>query len=155
VGQVVKEHDVFKEIVGRGWAFQLRRGVVVGPQGGLALTSELTELDQAIDIILNTSPGERIMRPTFGCRLHELIFAPNNSQTMAQARRFVEEALGMWEPRIKVMEVNVQAVDMETDLSAAQQKSQRNCLLLEIKYQVKATHDQRSLVHPFYLIPED
>ena len=46
------------------------------------------------------------MRPTFGCRLHELVFAPNNSHTAAQARRYVEEALGMWEPRVNVLNVD-------------------------------------------------
>jgi len=82
------------------------------------------------------------MRPTFGCRLHELVFAPNNSHTAAQARRFVEEALGMWEPRVNIMQVEV-----NPDLK------ENNRLLIEIQYEVKATNDRRSLVYPFYLIP--
>lgn len=127
-------------IVGRGWVFPPR----IGPSGGLALTDDRTELDQAIRIILTTCPGQRVMRPAFGCRLHELVFAPNNSQTAAQARRCVEEALGMWEPRITVTEVDVRA-----DPDAGNQ------LLIDIQYEVKATHDKRSLVYPFYLIPEE
>lgn len=129
-----------REIVGRGWAFPPQ----IGPQGGLALTSERTELDQAIRIILSTSPGQRVMRPTFGCRLHDLVFAPNNSHTAAQARRYVEEALGMWEPRINVTRVNVQPDPQDA-----------SHLLIEIEYRVKATYDRRSLVYPFYLIPEE
>ena len=129
-----------EEIVGRGWAFPPH----IGPQGGLALTHERNELDQAIYVILSTAPGERVMRPTFGCRLHDLIFAPNNSHTAARARRYVEEALGMWEPRIRVTQV-----DVRQDAEAA------NALIVEIHYEVKATHDQRSLVYPFYLIPEE
>jgi phage baseplate assembly protein W len=82
------------------------------------------------------------MRPTFGCRLHELVFAPNNSQTHAQARRYVEEAVGMWEPRVKVQTINVKVDDNDNGR-----------LLIEISYKIKATHDRRSLVHPFYLIP--
>jgi phage baseplate assembly protein W len=105
---------------------------------------ERNELDQAIHIILSTSPGERVMRPTFGCRLQDLIFAPNNSLTGARARRYVEEALGMWEPRIRVIQVNVR-----------QDSDEGNSLIIEIRYEVKATHDQRSLVYPFYLIPEE
>jgi len=128
------------EIVGRGWVFPPK----IGPQGGLALTSDRSELDQAIQIILNTSPGQRVMRPTFGCRLHELVFAPNNSQTAIQARRYVEEALGMWEPRIKVVKVNAHPDDKDGSR-----------LIIEVEYEVKATHDRRSLVHPFYLIPEE
>ena len=127
-----------KEIVGSGWAFPPH----IDQQGGLALTNERSELVQAIYIILSTSPGQRVMRPTFGCRLHELVFAPNNSHTAAQARRFVEEALGMWEPRVNVMQVEV-----NPDLK------ENNRLLIEIQYEVKATNDRRSLVYPFYLIP--
>jgi uncharacterized protein len=129
-----------KDIVGRGWAFPPK----IGPQGGLALTSGLSELDQAVEIILTTSPGQRVMRPGFGCRLQELVFMPNNNQTAAQARRYVEEALGMWEPRIRVVNVEV---GPDPDSS--------NRLLIEIEYEVKSTHDKRSLVHPFYLIPEE
>jgi uncharacterized protein len=129
-----------KEIVGRGWSFPPK----IGPQGGLALTSERSELDQAIHIILNTSPGQRVMRPTFGCRLHDLVFAPNNSQTAIQARRYVEEALGMWEPRINVVKVTVHPDEKDGSR-----------LLIDVEYEVKATHDRRSLVHPFYLIPEE
>lgn len=128
-----------QEIIGSGWAFPPR----VDPQGGMAMTHERNELVQAIYIILSTSPGQRVMRPAFGCRLFELVFAPNNSHTAAQARRYVEEALGMWEPRINVLNVVV-TPDPKED----------NRLLIEIEYEVKATHDRRSLVYPFYLIPE-
>ena len=127
-------------IIGSGWTFPPR----IDAQGGISLTNEFSELEQAIQIILSTSPGQRVMRPTFGCRLQELVFAPNNSQTAAQARRYVEEALGMWEPRIRVVDVRV-----GPDPNSASR------LLIEIEYQVKATHDKRSLVHPFYLIPEE
>ena len=129
-----------EEIIGRGWVFPPR----IDPQGGMALTSERTELDQSIRIILSTSPGQRVMRPNFGCRLYELVFAPNNNHTAAQARRYVEEALGMWEPRIRVTKVDARPDEQE-----------RSRLIIYIQYQVKATHDQRSLVFPFYLIPEE
>ena len=60
-----------QSLIGRGWAFPPK----IGPHGGLALTNEQTELDQAIQIILSTTPGQRVMRPEFGCRLQELVFA--------------------------------------------------------------------------------
>jgi len=128
------------EIIGRGWAFPPQ----INSQGGLALTGGDNELDQAILIILSTAPGQRVMRPSFGCRLHELVFAPNNAQTRARAQRYVEEALGMWEPRIQVGEVTVRP-----DPDAG------NRLLIEIEYEARATRDERSLVYPFYLIPEE
>ncbi|MCA9991733.1 MAG: GPW/gp25 family protein, partial [Anaerolineales bacterium] len=88
-----------KDIVGRGWSFP----IAINPQGGLSLTDENSEIVQAIRIILMTAPGQRVMRPTFGCRLHELVFAPNNVATATLAQRYVEEALKMWEPRINVV----------------------------------------------------
>jgi len=84
------------------------------------------------------------MRPAFGCRIHELVFAPNNAATAAQAMRYVEDALGMWEPRILV-----------TQVESYPDPDQRNRLLINVKYRVKATSDNRSLVYPFYLIPEE
>ena len=129
-----------QEIVGRGWAFPPK----VGPQGRLSLTDERSEIEQAVLIILLTTPGERVMRPTFSCRLHELVFAPNNSETAAQANRFVKQALAMWEPRITVQSVKTRP---DPDEQAR--------LNIDIQYELKATHDQRSLVYPFYLIPEE
>jgi uncharacterized protein len=129
-----------QDIVGRGWAFPPQ----IDRQGGLALAQGDAELNQAIQIILMTAPGQRVMRPTFGCRLRELLFAPNDSHTAGLARRYVEEALGMWEPRIRVLRVD-----------AYPDPDHGHCLLIRVEYEIKATHDKRSLVHPFYLIPEE
>jgi len=129
-----------RDIVGSGWTFPPQ----IGPQGGLMLTSERNELDQSMRIILMTAIGQRVMRPAFGCRIHELVFAPNNSQTAARARRYVQEALGMWEPRAVVNDVVVGPHPVNA-----------NQLLIEVKYTVKATNDPRSLVYPFYIIPEE
>jgi len=129
-----------QDIIGRGWAFPM----TIDPQGRIALTNERNELEQSIKIILGTPLGQRVMRPTFGSRLHELVFAPNNSHTAAQARRFVEEAIGMWEPRIRIQNVEAYPHPKET-----------NFLVIEIKYEIKLTHDKRSLVYPFYLIPDE
>lgn len=132
------------DIVGRGWAFP----PTIDKQGGLALAQGPAEIDQAIQIILKTNPGQRVMRPTFGSRLSELVFAPNNSHTAVLAQRYVEEALGMWEPRIIVLDVTAYP---DTDSSP----DSNSRLLIVIEYQLKATNDKRSLIYPFYLIPEE
>lgn len=129
-----------EDFIGRGWAFP----PTVDAQGGLALTSDVSEIDQAIGIILKTSLGQRVMRPSFGSRLQELVFAPNNNETAARAQRFVEQALGRWEPRIRLV-----VVEAKPDPDSASR------LLITIEYEVKATHDRRSLVFPFYVIPEE
>jgi len=128
------------DIVGRGFTFPMQ----LDSRGGFALTNERSEIEQALRIIIMTEPGTRVMRPTFGCKIHDLIFAPNDSATQAQARRYVIEAIRMWEPRVEVVEVETYA---DADYP--------NRLMVEVTYRVKVTNDERSLVYPFYLIPEE
>ena len=129
-----------REYIGQGLAFPLQ----VNPQGGIALASGERDVAQAIRVILSTAPGERVMRPEFGCRIHELVFAPQDAATESLVVYYVEEALAQWEPRIDVQEVDVSA-DPGRD----------GALLVEIKYRVKDTHDERSIVYPFFLSGEE
>jgi phage baseplate assembly protein W len=124
--------------LGTGWSFPPRPD----GRGGIALVSDAEKIEQAIRIILSTAIGQRVMRPTFGSRLHELVFAPLNPETFGLAELYVEEALTFWEPRIEVLEVN-----------ARSDPDQPSLLLVAVDYRIKATHDQRSLVYPFYRIP--
>ncbi len=126
-------------LIGRGWRFP----VSVDATGGIAISSHAQEIEEAIAIIIGTSPGERVMRPTFGCRIHELVFAPNNAETVGLARRYVEEALGMWEPRI-----TVEHIDVATDYSDPEAVR----LNITVTYTIRSTKDRRSLIYPFYLI---
>ncbi len=126
------------DVLGTGWAFPPR----VDPRGRIALARQERDVEEAIRIILLTPKGQRVMRPEFGCRIHDLAFSANNATLMGLASYYVEEALGMWEPRIRVEEVTAR-VDAD--------KPER--LLIEVSYQVKATADRRSLVYPFYRIP--
>lgn len=130
------------DFIGRGWAFPIG----VSGSGGVALVSAHTEIEESIRIILATVPGERIMRPDFGCRIHELVFAPASAETFGLAQHYVEEALGWWEPRIDV--VNIVVTVDEADPDAGR-------LLITITYQLRATKDERSLVFPFYRIEQE
>ncbi|MGF1575375.1 MAG: GPW/gp25 family protein [Cyanophyceae cyanobacterium] len=121
--------------LGTGWAFPL--GVNV--QGGIRLSSEEQDIQEAIVIILRTERGERVYRPTFGCRLSELLFAPLNTQTLFLIRLYIQEALETWEPRIDLEEINL---DPDPVLGR---------VLITLNYRIKATYDSRSLVYPFYL----
>ncbi|HET7078240.1 MAG TPA: GPW/gp25 family protein [Chloroflexia bacterium] len=125
------------DFLGSGWAFPFR----ISPSGGIALQRHERDIDEAIRIILSTAKGERHMRPQFGCGIHELVFAPNNATTAGLVESYVEEAIGWWEPRVEVLEVNVDTDDDE-----------RNLLIITIHYRVRATNDERNLVYPFYLI---
>jgi phage baseplate assembly protein W len=127
-------------IIGCGWHFPPR----LDERGTIALTSDSDEIEQAIQIILGTAPGQRVMRPEFGCRIHDLVFAPNDLGTAGKVARYVREALRRWEPRITVNQVEV-----------GPDPNNPACLLIDIKYRVTTTHSNRSLVYPFYLIPEE
>ena len=132
--------DSLGDFLGVGWAYP----VEVDTHGRVALARHEEDIKQAIRMILLTPKGQRVMRPEFGSRLHELVFSPNDVTTAGRAAYFVQEALGMWEPRIDV-----------EDVIAAPDPFNPERLLIEIRYQIKATHDQRSLVFPFYSIPEE
>lgn len=126
------------DFLGVGWAFP----VAVDARGRVALARHERNIEESIRIILLTPPGQRVMRPDFGCQIHDLIFAPNDATTAGLATYYVEEALGMWEPRIQVREVTAQA----DPLYAAR-------LFISIDYEIKSTYDRRTLVFPFYRIP--
>ncbi len=128
----------FKELVGNGIAFPPQ----IDARGELALTAEYNEIQQAIYVILGTAPGERVMRPDFGCYIHDYIFAPSNYITAAAVQTVVRQALERWEPRITLKTVNV-----------IPSNGKLGVLLIEIDYEVKSTSDERSLVFPFYLLP--
>jgi phage baseplate assembly protein W len=95
---------------------------------------------QSVWIILGTAPGERLMRPDFGCGIHNLVFAPNSAATIGKVVSEVTSALIEWEPRIDVLDVN-----------AAPDDNQANLLLIQISYQVRTTNNRFNLVYPFYL----
>ena len=126
------------DLIGSGWRFPPG----VDSRGRIALSSDRVEIEEAIEIILGTPIGHRVMRPEFGCRIHELLFAPINTATFTAAVHYVREALAMWEPRIEV-----------DDVVAGQDPHIASCLMIYITYRVRATHDERALVYPFYTIP--
>jgi hypothetical protein len=116
----------------------------VDTAGSIAMSSGVEELDSAIRMVLITAPGERLMRPNFGCRIWELLFEPINANTIGLMAVAVREALGQWEPRVDVESVTIEP------LAGADGK-----VLIHIGYVVKATNDLRNLVFPFYVIPQE
>jgi phage baseplate assembly protein W len=126
------------DFVGAGWAFPVRTDAT----GSIALVRRDRELQEAIRLILGTSPGERPMRPEFGCRIGEHVFGMADAATAGQIAQDVRTALDRWEPRIDVMDVSISfdRVDAGT-------------LYIDICYAVRDTNDVRNLVFPFYAIP--
>jgi uncharacterized protein len=90
------------DFLGRGWRFPVARD---GAAGRFSVAEYEASVDDAIHIILSTALGERVMRPTFGCGIQDLVFAPNSAATRGMAEHYVREALMRWEPRIDVLDV--------------------------------------------------
>jgi phage baseplate assembly protein W len=127
-----------EEFIGRGWAFPLRTDAT----GGIALVSREREVEEAIRLILGTTPGERPMRPEFGCRIHDYIFGLADGTTANEITVEVKRALARWEPRIDVEDVVVSFDALDQTL-----------LYIDVRYSLRRTNDRRNLVFPFYVIP--
>lgn len=132
----LKKLDPEKAFLGIGWSFPPQLEVTGTP----LLVPYEEDIRQAIMIIMGTEPGERIMRPDFGAGLNRFVFEPVNRTTMSLVQTRVYEALVDWEPRIEVKEVTV-----TTDVN------EKNLLLIEMSYRIRATNTLHNLVYPFYL----
>jgi uncharacterized protein len=124
------------DFLGVGWSAP----VSLSAEGQVELAHEEAAVRQSIWMILSTAPGERLMRPDFGCGIHELVFAPNSAETIGQVMSEVNQALISWEPRI----------DLET-VDAFPDRDQLNRLIIQIHYRVRSTNNRFNLVYPFYL----
>jgi len=128
------------EIIGSGLAFPLQ----VDRRGGIALARDEVDVEQAIELILATAPGERPMRPEFGCGVHDFVFDSIDAATVGRMELAIRDALDRWEPR-----VFVETVEFNLDEVADGR------LIIDIGYRVRATNTMRNLVYPFYVIPAE
>jgi hypothetical protein len=124
-----------KAFLGIGWAYPIGTDA----SGDIAEAVHQTDIEQSVRIILDTEPGERVMRPTFGAGLRALVFEPINTTTMALAQYRVQQALTIWEPRIDSINVSVTA-DPPNGL-----------LRIDISYRIRTTNTFYNLVYPFYV----
>src|SRR5436305_7948102 len=123
------------DLIGSGLSFPLQ----ADQRGVLALAHGVTDIEQAIGVILGTAPGERPMRPEFGCAVHDLMFDAIDAELIGHIESAIHTALARWEPRIEV-------IALEFDLS----ETQKGTLLITITYRVLATSRLYNLVYPFH-----
>ncbi|HZM89956.1 MAG TPA: GPW/gp25 family protein [Blastocatellia bacterium] len=130
-----------KPFLGIGWYFPLEvvDDDVIGNTGKLRTAEYEESVRQSIWLILGTAKGERVMRPDFGCGIYDLVFETNSASTAGRIEEEVKDALLFFEPRIDVLDVQVQP------------EGQGEMLVISIDYQVRATNNQFNLVYPFYL----
>jgi phage baseplate assembly protein W len=122
--------------LGKGWSFP----VLPTASGSIAFVSGADSIEQAIRIILETSPGERIMRPEFGCGIWELVMEANTAQLHGRLQVRVREALVRWEPRVDVLDVRIDSP-----------VEKKNVLFIRIDYRIRANNALYNLVYPFFL----
>ena len=122
------------EFLGKGWGWGFPV-VKDGPSGRFAVAEYEESVEQGIRIVLSTPLGERVMRPNFGCAIHELAFAPNSAGTRGLAEARVREALVRWEPRIELLDVRAVASDDRDEI-----------LLIRVHYRVQLTDSRFNLV---------
>ncbi len=127
---------MIKSFLGKGIKFPLQ----VNSTGGLASSEGPDNIEESIRCIVGTAVGERVMRPKFGCRIHEYVFHPNSATTAGMVQYYVHEALEKWEPRIENLQV-----------TAAPDDDRASVMLVNISYRVRSTNQDKNMVYPFYL----
>jgi phage baseplate assembly protein W len=132
--------DYGASFVGRGFSWPME----VDHTGSIRLTTSVEDIERSMRIILMTAPGERVMRPRFGCEIWDLVFEPVTQGLFGLIANAVFEALGQWEPRVEVDTVT--PVEDPDDSSLVQ---------VNVSYRMRDTNDPRNLVFPFYVIPHE
>jgi uncharacterized protein len=128
------------DFIGRGISFPMH----VDTSGAIAMGHGADDIDANLRVVLITAPGERVMRPQFGCRIWDLLFEPINANTLGLMAEAVRDAVSQWEPRVELDDV-----DIEPD------PANQARVLINLRYRVKVTNDVRNLVYPFYVIPRE
>jgi len=122
------------EFLGKGWKFP-----IAAKDGSIEVAEYEESIRDSIWLVLSTAKGERVMRPDFGCGIHDMVFAPNNAGTRGRIEIDVREALLKWEPRIIVDKLEVSAGE------------RGELIIIQIDYRVRTTNSRFNLVYPFYL----
>ena len=110
-------------------------GLSANSDGSLATVSGNQAIRQAILLLLSTYPGERVMRPNYGCNLHLLLFSPNDETTAGLAIHYVRRALERWEPRIEIL-----------SLDAGRSPEDSGQLLIDLEYRERSTQMDEQLL---------
>ncbi len=133
-----KELDTL--FLGRGWSFPPTFVKREGGVEGVAMVSGEDDIRQCLGILLDTTLGERIMHPNFGCNLREYLFQPISNTITSIVKDIVETAIINYEPRIDLLSVVVNT-----------ENQNKGILLLEINYKIRTTNSRSNYVYPFYL----
>ncbi|HZA24511.1 MAG TPA: GPW/gp25 family protein [Dehalococcoidia bacterium] len=139
-------------MVERGWLFAhpdfdvggTFPGLTLSAQGGIGMVEGEAAVRQAILLLISTIPGERVMRPEYGCDLHRLLFSLNDDTTAGMAIHYISMALRRWEPRVDIVRLDAMANPVRPDV-----------LDIMLVYRVRTTDSERQLALSMDLSGED
>ncbi len=127
--------------LGRGWGFPL----VFEKQGHHAIVSRMVEgesdINESLRILLSTRPGERLIKPEYGCHLHQMVFESNDVTTKTRIKEMVRKAVLFFEPRVELMSVEVQDRD-----------GKEGQIAIKLEYVIRSTNSRGNMVYPFYFL---
>jgi uncharacterized protein len=130
---MLEEHS----FIGKGWSFP---PTFDNQTGTILMVSEEDDIAQSLQILLGTRPGERVMKPGFGCNLDVMLFEPITTTLVAYVKDLIQTAVLYHEPRIDMETININTVYMNDGL-----------ILIELEYTILASNSRFNMVYPFYL----
>ena len=131
------EENLNRAYLGRGWGFPTRFNFQTR---NVELVAEEADIRQSLMILLGTRPGERVMRPDFGCNLDIMLFEPLTTTLITEVKDVIRTAILYYEPRIEVLKIEIHAEANEASM-----------ILIELEYLIRNTNSRFNLVYPFYL----
>lgn len=131
----------YTSFLGRGWSFppEFSRD-----SAGVVMVADELDILQSLRVLLATAAGERLLHPTYGCNLNRMVFEPLSTRMRTQVAGFIEQAILMHEPRIKVDSVSI-----------TPNARGEGWLDITVDYTVRATNSRYNLVYPFYLTEQE
>lgn len=126
-----------RSFLGRGWSFP---PTFDNQTGEVVMVSEETDIEQSLQILLGTRPGERVMQPDFGCNLDAMLFEPLTVTLITLVKDLIRTAILRHEPRIEVRSIAINTLQVNEGL-----------VMIEIDYLVRSINSRFNLVYPFYL----
>jgi len=125
------------DFLGRGWSFPPD---FTGPMTGVAMLEDDRDVASSLQILLSTTPGERVMQPLYGCNLSELVFENLDTRLKTLMADKVESAILYYEPRVTLESVTVD-----------DSRTLEGIVLIQVVYQVKTTNSRFNFVYPYYI----
>ena len=126
-----------KSFLGRGWSFP---PTFDHKTGEAVLVDEAEDIRQSLYILFTTIPGERIMRPRFGCNLFSQVFNQINTTTQTYIKGLIADAILYFEPRITLEEIQFDDYD-----------ALEGVLYIQLTYTIRKTNTRTNVVYPFYV----